>query len=197
MAHRVRRTLVAVSLLLLATTPTLAADLVAALRGAGLLVRPRTVTVTDFTLPALSGQPLRLGDYRGRIVLVIFWASWCPYCRATLPTLERLHRRYWARGVAVVGITLDRDARAAAAEARREGLTFPIGLDTQQAVTRSWQVYGTPTTFLIDPAGRLLGVANGAQDWDSPSVHTLLDLLLSDRATARRAEPAAVSTTLD
>jgi peroxiredoxin len=121
----------------------------------------------DFTLPGLDGQPATLSRFRGRVVVLNFWASWCPSCRAEARDFGEFARRYRDRGVTVVGVNLREDAATVRAFAEANGLDYPLLLDPDGAVGRIYQVVGIPTTIIIDAAGgvrgRHVGVLDGAQ----------------------------------
>lgn len=114
----------------------------------------------EFALRALDGDTVRLSDFAGRPVLVNFWASWCPPCRAEMPRFEEAHA---AGRVVVLGVnTLDADNEAEARAAARDlGVTFPVLFDEQGDAQRAYSVRGLPTTFLVGPDGRILAVHPG------------------------------------
>lgn len=118
----------------------------------------------DFTLRQHGGGALRLGEQRGRVVLVNFWASWCGPCRLELPQLNRLHDAYRGAGLVLLGVNVDEDPAAAAAVARRQGLRFPVLLDSDKAVVRRWDLGSMPATVLIDRDGRVRHVHRGWRD---------------------------------
>ncbi|MBL8334690.1 MAG: TlpA family protein disulfide reductase [Rubrivivax sp.] len=118
----------------------------------------------DFTLPVLGGKPLRLGEQRGHVVLVNFWASWCGPCRLEMPQLERLHQSYQRAGLVLLGINVDDDPQRAGDMARRQGIRFPVLLDTDKAVVRRWDLGSMPATVLIDREGRVRHVHRGWHD---------------------------------
>jgi peroxiredoxin len=141
----------------------------------------------DFTLPARGGGTLRLASLRGRVVVLNFWATWCPPCVAEMPSLERLHRALGQDGLAVLGVSVDEDDEALARFVAKAGLTFPILRDPGGAV--AWNAYGTasyPATFVIDASGRIQDSYLGAAEWDSPDALAHFRLLLrpADRPAA-------------
>jgi peroxiredoxin len=143
---------------------------------------PRPTEPRDFSVPTLEGGRLGLADFRGRVVLLNFWATWCPPCVTELPAMERLHQRHLARGFTVLAVSLDTlGAPAVAAFVRERGLTFPVGLDPASDVARAYGVRALPTTALLDRQGRALGVAVGPREWDSPDGDALVEALLRAR----------------
>ncbi len=109
----------------------------------------------DFTLTATDQTTLRLSDLRGKVVLLNFWATWCPPCEAELPDLNALHREYAeAQGFTVVGIDLEEAPADVSAFAEARGLTYPLLLDTDGAVTNDrFGVRSLPTSMIIDRDG--------------------------------------------
>jgi peroxiredoxin/Cu/Ag efflux protein CusF len=120
----------------------------------------------DFTAPTLSGSSLRLSEFRGKVVLVNFWASWCVSCRAEMSSIESLYRKYEGRGLEVVAVNLDTLSTAGVAEFAKEvAVTFPIVLDPGWSAARAYGVIGLPTTYLIDRGGNVVVREVGARDW--------------------------------
>lgn len=142
--------------------------------------RPGT-TPPDFAGPTLGGVPVSLASLRGRVVLVNFWATWCAECRPEMPVLERLHRDFGARGLAVVGINA-REARSAVLPyAAQLGLTFALVLDPRGKNADLYGVMGIPSTFLFARDGRAVGFAVGPRDWGGAAARQLIGLLLAER----------------
>jgi thiol-disulfide isomerase/thioredoxin len=120
----------------------------------------------DFTLPTLSGAPIRLADLRGKVVLLSFWATWCVPCRTEMPTLEALYQRYKDRGLEVLAVNLDMLSTAGVEAFMQEvGVTFRVGLDPSWSTAQAYRVLGLPTTYLIDRAGHAVVREVGARDW--------------------------------
>lgn len=118
----------------------------------------------DFTLKTLAGPPLRLGEQRGHVVLVNFWASWCGPCRQEMPQLNRLHDTYRGAGLVLLGVNVDDDPQRAADIAQRQGIRFPVLLDSDKAVVRRWDLGSMPATVLIDRDGRVRHLHRGWHD---------------------------------
>ena len=149
--------------------------------------RPGTMP-PPFGSATLDGRPLALTDLRGRVVILNFWASWCLECRAEMPRLERLHRAYAARGLAIVGVNAREDARAVRRHAEELGLTFPLVLDPDGRINALYGVIGLPTSFVVGRDGRAVAFGVGPHEWGSAPAHALLGALLAEpvsRAGAR------------
>lgn len=144
------------------------------------LLRPgRAVAAADFSVPDLAGQPLRLRDFKGKVVLLNFWATWCPPCKEEMPSMERLYRRHKDRGFTILALSIDSGGQAPVATfSKRLGLTFPIGLDSKMTVANEYAVRGLPATFVIDQKGLIVAVAIGPRDWDGKAAHAVIESML-------------------
>ena len=142
----------------------------------------------DFTLPMLSGAPIRFSDLRGKVVLLNFWVTWCGSCRAEMPTLDALYRQYKDRGLEVLAVNLDIAPIAKIQSfVGKAGVSLRVGLDPSSSTARTYQVLVLPTTYLIDRAGNVIVREVGGRDWlDGVSQRAVKGLLQQPEATARR-----------
>lgn len=115
----------------------------------------------DFALPALDGRTYRLSELRGRAVLINFWATWCGPCRTEMPAIEEVYRRYGGDRLLVLAVNVEEDAEHVVPFVQRLGLSFPILLDRDGAVSRRYRITGLPTTYLIRANGKVDGVRLG------------------------------------
>ncbi|HBH03737.1 MAG: hypothetical protein A2W08_09895 [Candidatus Rokubacteria bacterium RBG_16_73_20] len=140
-----------------------------------------------FRLPTLAGGQAGLEDFRDKLVVVNFWATWCTPCTVEMPTLEALWRAYRERGLVVLGVSVDVGAPRGLIEpyVQNLGLTFPILLDADMAVARAWRVTGLPATFVVRPGGEVVGMAVGMREWNAEPMRALLEPMLPG-ARARR-----------
>ena len=136
----------------------------------------------DFTLEVLGGGEMTLSELHGLVVLVNLWASWCPPCRAEMPTIERVYQDLKAQGLVVLAInTTYQDAEDAAASFVAEhSLTFPIALDRTGAVANRYQLRGLPSTFFIDRQGVIREVVVGGPMAESLIRSKVQDLLAEE-----------------
>lgn len=108
-----------------------------------------------FTLKSAHGKNLKLGEFRGQVVMINFWATWCGPCRQEMPHLNRLHERYHKAGFMLLGVNVDEQPEAARAMVKKLGIVFPVLLDTGKRVSRLYDVSAMPSSILIDRDGRV------------------------------------------
>ncbi|MDO8261750.1 MAG: TlpA disulfide reductase family protein [Gallionella sp.] len=107
----------------------------------------------DFTFKLLDGKDFHLSDYKGKPVLINFFASWCLPCREEMPVLEKIVHEYGPKGVVFLGIAIDDTEAKMKDFVARYSVTFPVGLDKTAAIQKSFGIYGIPTTYFIDKEG--------------------------------------------
>lgn len=129
-----------------------------------------------------SGHPARLADYRGKVLLLNLWATWCQPCRIEMPAMERLSRRFTGTDFHVVAVSVDKDdSTVVRAFASQLGLTFDILHDQSGKIQDLYQATGVPESFVIDRHGIIVKKVIGAVEWDSPVNDVLIRRLLDDR----------------
>jgi peroxiredoxin len=150
----------------------------------------------DFALSTLEGRPVRLREFRGKLVLVNFWATWCAPCLHEMPSMEQLYQTFKQTEFVLLAVSMDRQGEGVARPfVDKLKLTFPVLLDSTLEVSRQYSVRGLPTTYLIDPEGLLIGVVIGARDWHRTEAKALIAGLLrqlpapSDHPTQAVPEP--------
>ena len=147
--------------------------------GPALRAETGTRPAPDIQLPDLQGREVRLKDFRGRYLLVNFWATWCGPCKLEMPSLETLYRRFGPDRLVVIGISNDMfGATVVKPYVEAQGLTFPILLDPQLDASNAFGVVSLPTTYLIDPRGNIIGELAGAENWASPDTLAYFENLL-------------------
>ncbi|WP_018879700.1 MULTISPECIES: TlpA disulfide reductase family protein [unclassified Thioalkalivibrio] len=135
------------------------------------------------TLEDLDGHAHDLRDYRGRVVVVNFWATWCPPCRDELPSLQRLWEGLGPDGLVVLGVNVGEDADRIFFFTADYPVDFPLLLDRAASAIDTWPVRGIPTTFVIDPEGRIAYRAIGAREFDHPGITERLRELQQGRSS--------------
>ncbi len=191
-----------------AASPSVAADdqLATLLRGRGIRpVQPPT-EASDFRLPDLAGGTRALSESRGQWVILTFFATWCGPCRSEMPTLERLHQQLGDAGLVVLGVSTDRSQAKLPAFLDGLGITYPNLWDATGTTGRAYRATSIPLSYLIDPAGRIVGVSRGARDWSAladlfesafeiyPSGPAPSPASAGDREEVATAQPALEST---
>jgi peroxiredoxin len=122
----------------------------------------------DFTLPGLKGEPVRLSDFQGRVVLLDFWATWCGPCRMEVPHFKQLIEKYGGRGFVVLGVSLDdTGAEVVRPFVATHEIAYPVVIGDQYTATRYGGVSALPTTFLIDRQGRVVKKYVGYRDLET------------------------------
>lgn len=109
----------------------------------------------NFTLKSSSGKNLRLSEYRGEVVMINFWATWCGPCRQEMPVLDELYRQYRKVGFTLLGVNIDDQAAGAKKFAQRLKIGYPILFDNAKAVSRLYDIDAMPTTVLVDRDGKV------------------------------------------
>lgn len=134
----------------------------------------------DFSLETLEGKRLRLLNLSGKIVLLNFWATWCPPCKLEMSSMEALHRRLGDEGLVILAINLREEANEVKAFFREHRFSFTALLDQDGDTFARYEAWSLPTTFLVDKNGRLLGKAVGYRDWESDQAIQIFRKLLND-----------------
>lgn len=133
----------------------------------------------DFALPKLNGEVVRLSDYRGKVVFLNIWATWCSPCREEMPSIEKLYQQMQGEDFEILAVSIDALGAASVAPFIAElKLTFPVLLDAQGAIQSLYNTTGVPETFIIDKNGILAAKIIGARDWGGPdAVQAFKDLI--------------------
>ena len=141
----------------------------------------RSAKGTEFTLDDLSGKRVRLEDFRGNVVLLNFFATWCGPCREEMPGLEKLYQNYQHKDLVVVVVSGDVQGKDVVEPFVKDyNLTFPVVLDPQNTVSKQYRVRGIPTVYLLDRQGRIAGMHVGGADWSGKVARGLIEQLLEE-----------------
>ena len=145
------------------------------------------VLAKNFTLKNLSGNTVSLDQYRGKYLLLNFWATWCGPCKIEMPSLEALYQRFRSDRFDVVGISNDMfGVQVVRPFVKAAKISFPILLDQRLTVSHQYGVVSLPTSFLIDPHGEIIGVLQGAEDWSDPETLHYFESLLKEADSTNR-----------
>jgi thiol-disulfide isomerase/thioredoxin len=150
----------------------------------GFGVPPQPIDAPDFTVPDLEGKEFSLSSFKGQVVLLNFWATWCPPCRAEMPAMEELYQELKDEGFTILAIS-SRDSRETKEKVveyiAREAYTFPVFFDeTASAIPGFYRTGSIPTSFVIDKDGRVIARLVGAYEWNGSEITALLRDLISE-----------------
>jgi peroxiredoxin len=148
-----------------------------AIRELELVRPPRSKLAEDFTVPMPGRAKFRLSEQRGKVVMINFWATWCPPCREEMPAMERLYRQHKDDRFTIVAISLDADTSVVAPYVTEHKFTFPIGLDPEMNLAEKYAVRALPSSFVIDRQGNMTVLAIGPRHWDSDASHSLVEAM--------------------
>ncbi len=137
--------------------------------------------VWGFELPDLAGNPVRLSDFAGNVVVLNFFGTWCEPCGKEMPSLEKAYQRDKERGLVVLGIAADPEgAKTVSPFLEEYNVTFPVLLDPKSEVFSRYFVRAIPVTYLLDRQGHIATMYRGEADWNSDEARVLLDHLLQE-----------------
>jgi peroxiredoxin len=145
----------------------------------GILSPSQKVAASDFTLEDPSGTPVRLRDFRGKIVFINFWATWCIPCRAEMPAIQQLYQEFQEQGLVVAAVNFQDAPEAVLAFSQELQLTFPIPLDRKGTVASAYGVRGLPASYIVNREGQIIGQAIGGREWESKDAKAYFQWLLS------------------
>jgi peroxiredoxin len=138
----------------------------------------------QFTLRNLKGNLVSLDSFKGQVVVLNFWATWCVPCRIEMPAFENLYRRYRSQGVTVLGVSLDKGGDEKVKKFVKEyQLSFPVLMDSDGKAEKLYPSVSIPFTFVIDKAGRIVARVDGAKNWESKETFSAIEYLLQDSST--------------
>jgi len=133
----------------------------------GVEVLPSSTSRVEVLLQNLNGADVNISDFRGKIVFLNFWASWCSTCVAEMPAMEKLHQKLKNEDFALVTVSIQESAAAVKRFFKQNQLTFTALLDSNGKTVPGFGIRAIPTTLILDKSGRIVGRAMGARQWDS------------------------------
>jgi len=143
----------------------------------------------EIRLNDMDGKTVSLSDFRGKIVFLNFWTTWCPTCRIEMPSMEKLHQKFKDGDFALVAVNLQEPAARVKEFFKEFKLTFTALLDTDGEVGIMFGINQIPTTYILDKNGRIIAKALGPRAWDSPKSIALFEHLTSRKEAASIADP--------
>jgi peroxiredoxin len=141
---------------------------------------PHSPQAVDVRLPDLNGTRVDLSDFRGKIVFLNFWATWCPTCVTEMPAMEKLHRKLRNKDFAMVAISIQDSASRVKDFLRKNNLTFTALLDSSGESGAGFGLRVIPTTIILAKTGQVIGIALGPREWDSRESITLFEYLAAE-----------------
>jgi len=149
------------------------------LKKLGIIKIPRIPPPVDFVLSDLNGRKVRLSDFKGKVVLLDFWTTWCPDCRIEMPVLEKLHQHFKDRAFVLLAVNLRESQKSVHQFFGSHKLSFTALLDSNGQVGQSFGIRSIPTAFILDQDGAMIGKAIGSRKWDGPGAAALFDQLIN------------------
>ena len=131
----------------------------------------------EFVLKDIDGKEFRLSQYRGKVVLVNFWATWCPPCREEMPSMDRAYEQLKKSGIIILAINIGEDEDTIFKFTADYPVSFPLLMDQDSSVINQWPVTGLPTTYVVDPNGHIVYRAIGSREWDDEALLKKLNAL--------------------
>jgi len=150
----------------------------------GVIKVPPAKDPVVINLKDVNGQNVSLSEFKGKIVFLNFWTTWCPTCRIEMPSMEKLHQKLKNKDFAMVTINLQESASRVKAFFKEFKLTFTALLDSGGEVGASFGIRAIPTTFILDKTGRIIGQVNGPREWDSKAAIALFENLMDNDTLA-------------
>jgi len=133
----------------------------------------------DFTFPGLDGKMVSLSDYKGKVVLVNIWATWCPPCVDEMPSMEKLYQKFKRKNFEILAVSIDEPGlKAVAPFMKKSSLTFPALIDSEGTIKTVYGITGIPESFIIDKQGILIKKIIGPVDWATPKIFRFFSELI-------------------
>ena len=132
----------------------------------------------EFTLKDVTNKKVNLKDYRGKVVMLNFWATWCAPCREEMPSMEKLYKQFKEKGFVIIAVASGEDINSVNKFMKQYNLTFPTLIDSDYKVSDNYKVWALPTTYFINPRGQIIGKAQGGRDWDTKQANQYITSLL-------------------
>ncbi|MDR2072345.1 MAG: TlpA family protein disulfide reductase [Spirochaetaceae bacterium] len=141
------------------------------------VVRQR-ILPPDFSLPLLGGGNISLSALKGKVVLLNFWATWCPPCRTEMPSMETLYRRFKNRNFEILAVDCAERTPDVQRFVRSNNYSFPVALDSSGEISSLYGITGLPTTYILDRDGRIIHRVVGSLDWNNRKIIAAIEVLL-------------------
>lgn len=133
----------------------------------------------DFSLYSLNGEKVSLKDYRGKVVILHFWATWCDPCKEEMPTIEKMHREFKNSDLVILTVSIDKRGIDTVRSYVKE-FTFPVLVSLNGKLNDAYLTWGIPVSYIVDRNGRLIGRTIGPRNWNSDDMKNLIKEILRD-----------------
>lgn len=144
------------------------------------------IPAPDFTFPGLDGKNTSLSDYKGKVVLVNIWATWCPPCVYEMPSMQKLYNEFNGKNFEILAVSIDAaGVDAVAPFMKKHKLSFPALMDPKGTIKSMYRVTGIPESFIIDKQGILVGKIIGPRDWATQEVFGFFQDLIQRPLSAK------------
>ena len=148
------------------------------IRAVGLQPLKEGTAIVDFELESLGGGKRTLSSFKGKVVFLNFWATWCGPCRQEMPSMERLYQRLKGKGLEIVAVNLQEDERSVRKFVNEYKLSFPVLLDKTGRVGSMYGARSIPTTYIVDRKGYVVAGTIGTREWDTEEYVRFFERLL-------------------
>jgi len=139
------------------------------------------VEAPAFSLLDLTGKKIQLKEYRGKLVFLNFFATWCGPCRQEMPGMERLFRAYRDKGLVVLAVNMEQSPKTIRPFVQELKLSFPVLLDADGSVSHDYGIRALPVSFLVGRDGNLLWRAMGGREWDTPKMQSYIGQVVAEK----------------
>jgi thiol-disulfide isomerase/thioredoxin len=156
----------------------------------GVEVFPSSTSQVEVLLQDLNGADVNISDFRGKIVFLNFWATWCPTCVVEMPSMEKLHRKLKGKDFALVTISIQDSAAEVKRFFKQNQLTFMALLDSVGKTVPGFAIRAIPTTLILDKSGRIVGRVMGMREWDSRESIAMFEQLINGPLADSTVKPA-------
>ncbi|MDR1142707.1 MAG: TlpA family protein disulfide reductase [Spirochaetaceae bacterium] len=153
-------------------------DIAGAFRSAGIPVLEKPVDPKAFSLALLNGGRAELSAYKGKVVLLNFWATWCPPCRAEMPSMETVYKRFKDQGLEILAVDCAEEKAAVERFMEKNKYSYPVLLDTDGTVSSLYGIEAIPTTFILNREGKIITRIVGSLRWNDPKIIAAIEAAL-------------------
>jgi thiol-disulfide isomerase/thioredoxin len=151
-----------------------------AFEGTNIQVAPEGIDPVDFNLPLLDGKKISLSQFKGKVIFLNFWATWCGPCRSEMPSMEAVYQILKNKGLEILAVNLGDSKSKVSAFMKENKLSFPAVLDEKSVTGSSYSVRAIPTTYIIDRRGLVIARIVGSINWNTPKIISALETVLQN-----------------